>query len=207
VRIKIRPEWSFLRSVTGHEDGPNGLLHNFQLPPPWGHPAKTMATSVESQVQQRLQIQWVYAQELVQEARCRRRRPNASSDDDFHPDRDLVEEACDLFAALSAKEQAQRRMGAASHSTEPEWKRKIREKAERQEAEWRTQQNLQQQQAQVQAQLRAQGRPEPEVQATTIKSIRKVEERKLPAETAAAHSQKAPPIEHVRSYVCYCVIQ
>jgi hypothetical protein len=167
----------------------------------------TMATSVESQVQQRLQIQWVYTQELVQEAR-RRRQDTPSDDEEYEiKDRDIVDDACDLFAGLSAEEQARRKIGANDHE-EPEWKRKIREKAERQEAEWRTRQNLEQLQSQVQEKLREQGLPEPEVQATTIKSIRKLEGNNLPAETAVSPTKaKVKPIEHVRTYACYCVIQ
>lgn len=170
-----------------------------------------MATSVEGKVQHRLQIQYVYAQELVQEAQRRRENGTLSDeDDDFDDevkDRDIVDIACDLFAALSAEEQARRKIGARDHE-EPEWKRKIREKAERQEAEWRAQQNLEQLQAQVQAKLREQGLPEPEVQATTIKSIRKIEGNDPPVETAVSPTKaKVQPIEHVRSYTCYCVIQ
>ena len=160
-----------------------------------------MATSVEGKVQQRLQIPWVQARDLVQEAQQAQRTDAASSADA------LVEQACAIFGALPKAEQARRRNGTPKEEAEPDWKRKLREKAERQEAEWRTQQKLVQTQAKVQETLRAQGLPEAEVQATTVKSIRKIEG--APPESASSRSSSGgeKPIEHVKVYACYCVIQ
>jgi hypothetical protein len=177
--------------------------------------ATTNIVQLETIVQKRLNIKWVDAKHLVQDAIRNCDLESALRHNKIPMDREdeIVEEVCEIFKDLDPDEQNRMRInnnGSSSdtnaNANEPEWKRKIREQAERREAEWRAQQSMQGNKEHVQTILRDHGVPEEEVQATTVKSIRKIETKPPPPESSTKDSGKAP-IEHVQSYTCYCVIQ
>ena len=176
-------------------------------------PTTTTINQLESIVQKRLNIKWVDAKRLIQDAL---RNCEVSSSDNggipMHRQDEIIEEACEIFADLTMMEQDQMRQVHTenkSHNVkvndEPEWKRKARIQAERREAEWQIQQNIQQNQDKIHMILKEKQSiiPENEIPLTTIKSIRIVE-NDLPKEQPPKESV---PIVRVKTTTCYCTIQ
>lgn len=148
-------------------------------------------TSIESLVKQKLGIRYVDAKRLVEEATkvCEIDGPVPTSRTD-----EVVEEACELFGDLPASEQQQMRQQA---NEEPDWKRRAREQAERREAEFAAKQAAQTQTEDVRDKLRDQGASEEEINGTTVKVVRKLQEEPL---------REGKGKVTVRRHTCYCSI-
>ena len=181
-------------------------------------PTKTTTINqLESIVQTRLNIKWVHAKQLIHDAL---RNCEIISDDDsknttipLSRQDEIIEEACEIFSDLTTTEQDQMRLQTTKETTpsnddqesEPEWKRKARIQAERREAEWQLQQNIQQNQDKIQTLLKDKQTiiPPDEIPLTTIKSIRALP----PNGPKESPAPETVPIVRVRTTTCYCTIQ
>ena len=86
---------------------------------------------LENLVKQKLDIKWIDARRLVQEAQV---ALGIAKRDVGERQDEVLEEALEIFEDLPPEEQDE--MRAPEEVTEPEWKRKAREQAEKREQEW-----------------------------------------------------------------------
>ena len=197
-------------------------------------PTTTSIHQIESIVQKRLNIKWVDAKQLIQDAcrNCEISNIGSCNDSGIPMNRqdEIIEEACEIFADLTVIEQDQMRISSNDHTAaadddngddtvpkqqcpakESEWKRKARIQAERREAEWQLQQNIQQNQSMIQTLLKEKQNiiPEHEIPLTTIKSIRVIDPNENNNRTAMEQSphKESVPIVRIKRTTCYCVIQ
>ncbi len=176
------------------------------------------SNQLESIVQKRLNIKWVHAKQLIRDAS---RNCEIIADDNsksiaiiLNRQDEIIEEACEIFSDLTTTEQDQMRLHHSKETpsnddedSEPEWKRKARIQAERREAEWQLQQNIQQNQDKIQTLLKDNKQtiiPPDEIPLTTVKSIRALAHDPIPKESPAPDTV---PIVRVRTTTCYCTIQ
>jgi hypothetical protein len=186
-------------------------------------PTTTTINQLESIVQKRLIIKWVDAKRLIVDAlrNCEISNSNGSGIPMNRQD-EIIEEAYEIFADLAATERDQMRLSSNNRTSrddgdnaegttnEPEWKRKARIQAERREAEWQQQQNIQQNQDKIQTLLKEKQNiiPEHEIPLTTIKSIRVIDNDNNAASRTMEQSPKeSVPIVRIRRTTCYCIIQ
>jgi hypothetical protein len=176
---------------------------------------------LESIVQKRLNIKWVDAKRLINDAlkNCEISNNTGSSGIPMNRQDEIIEEACEIYADLTVTEQDQMRLSnekddVASKSecpaNEPEWKRKARIQAERREAEWQLQQNIQQNQEKIQTLLKEKQNiiSADEIPLTTIKSIRVIDNKDPASRTLKQQpTEEKAPIVRVRQTTCYCIIQ
>jgi hypothetical protein len=167
--------------------------------------------NIESTVQKKLGIKWVDTKRLVQQAAENCEIRNAS---DIPEDRvdEVTTEVYEIFEDLDEDEKASMRLGspdstaaAADVASEPDWKRKAREQAERREAEWRAKENAVSNNAAVRDKLRSDGVAEEEVQGTKVISIRTVDDDTKKPDSGTKEEEK--PIVRMTTHRCYCVIQ
>ena len=72
-------------------------------------PTTTSINQLESIVQKRLNIKWVDAKRLIDDAlrNCEITNPNGSSEIPMNRQDEIIEEACEIFADLTTTEQEQ----------------------------------------------------------------------------------------------------
>ena len=184
-------------------------------------PTTTSINQLEGIVQKRLNIKWVDAKRLIDDAlrNCEITNPNGSSEIPMNRQDEIIEEACEIFADLTTTEQEQMRLPnnddttftskRDGSTTEPEWKRKARIQAERREAEWQLQQNIQQNQDKIQTLLKEKQNiiPAEEIPLTTIKSIRVIDSDSHNNKTMEQPPKESVPIVRIHRTTCYCIIQ
>ena len=94
-------------------------------------------SKVENQIKDKLHIKWVAARKLASQAQ--ESLGIASTDELKGREDEVLLQALKMFRELSGSEQDEMRLppeNATSPSSEPDWKRKAREQAERREKEW-----------------------------------------------------------------------
>lgn len=154
-----------------------------------------MSNTVESTVKTKLGIKFVDAKKLVELAKDACEITSTVPPERFD---EVIEEACELFADLPPTEQEEMKAAA---SVEPEWKRKAREACEKREAEFQSKLESEAQTEAIRAALRAKGASEEEINKTTVKTVRKIDDGAVEVEEPRKGKKT------VRRHTCYCIVQ
>jgi len=163
------------------------------------------SSALVTALQKRLDIQWKGATTLLDQART---NCEIAPGDAVPADREdeVIEEACELFADLTAAEQEALKVrpggGAIEHAPDPDWKTKALRLAEQREADLRAQQEAEAANEKVRERLREQGADH--VENTKVIAVRKIESST--AGDGGDGGQGTKPKVVVRRHTCVCNI-